>query len=169
MMKFGDPQKFAIEVLIDEMPPQGDVWGTSCIHLSGVTIGDLTERHCGLAHFTFAIREHASRLPMLRDHYLNTLSDVQVFEFLDRELYRDEYRGREGDVYWRFDFLTNVGEHFDDWKTFLFARDEHSVTILAQDRNDRVQSFTIDAELFITVVRAYGEWFDAQIQDRQSA
>ena len=168
-MLFGRKDRFAIEAtLVSDRSPH-EAWGSSCIYAGGVRIGDLAELHCGLAPFASMLLEASRSIAELRSERFSDLSDAEVYAFLSKALFTDDGRSieemqRDWDRFGRFNFLTNVGEQFDGWRTFIFSRDVGSLTILASEGDGPPTSFQIHASEFIAAVAEFRAWFDTQVE-----
>jgi hypothetical protein len=164
-MTFGEPNDFAIEAYHETSSPSGPQWkgfGEFCVHLQGTSLGDIDEAHCSLFHATNRFRELAGTIDSLWDESFSGLSDGEIFALLDRELYAEESTGNRPH-YQRFDFLTNTGEMFNRWKTFIACDPMGRVHILCQVNNGTSASGTCDVQTFRAVAEAYVQWFDEQI------
>ena len=167
-MIFGHQSRFAIEAYSERLPtsPAG-VWGRSCIHVCGHVIGDIHEPHCQLDQFADAIVQAISQLDHDPEWRFAVLDDSEVFEFLDQRLYRDD--GQSIDEmsddwkhFGRFCFLTNVGEQFDGWKTFMFTRSDDSVRLLSRDRVGKVASYSVEKSDLRSASSGFLEWMEKE-------
>jgi hypothetical protein len=137
------------------------------LHIAGVTIGDVNEDHCSLAHAADVLRVLVGSIGSVWDRSFEDHSDAEIFALLDRELYVD-YGQSEKDIetaqrrYGRFDFLTNTGEQFDNFKTFLYAHPSGSVHILYQKPNGSIGAAECRIDSFVAASKAFLQWFDAQ-------
>jgi len=166
-MLFGDSGEFAIEAYHEPMGPTYSGFGRMALHIASVTIGDIHEEHCGLADAADRLRTKVKLIGSLWNPIFSNHSDEEIFSLIDRELYIDHGQS-DKDIavgqhqYGKFDFLTNAGEQFDNFKTFLYADPNGSIHILYQLRNGTIGSATCDAETFETTVQAFVKWFDFQ-------
>ncbi len=163
-MTFGDPNDFAIEAYHEPPGPEwkGKGFGELCIHLQGTPLGDIDEEHCSLFHATIRFRELANTIDSLWDESFSGLSDAEIFELLDRELYADE-PSENSRRYQRFNFLTNTGKMFAQWKTFIVCAPTGRVHILCQVRDGTSASGSCDVRTFQAVAEAYVRWFDEHV------
>lgn len=166
-MLFGNPLEFAIEAYHEPMSPAYSGFGRMALHIAGVTIGDIDEEHCGLAPAAERLLSKASHIRSLWSPIFAGHSDEEIFLLIDRELYVD-YGQSQNDIeiginhYGQFDFLTNAGEQFDDFKTFLYASPEGTAHILYQHRGGAISSALCSIGAFEATVRAFVEWFNLQ-------
>jgi len=162
-MIFGDANDFAIEAYHEPYGPQYGGFGRMCLHVQGIVLGDIRENHCSLFHATDRIREVAADVESLWDQSFTGLSDMEVFELINREIYTDE--GTEnGPRFWGCDFLTGTGEVFDDSKTFIIFRRPDRMHILYCLRDDTLGSVSCSVPTFRRVADAYVSWFDEQVR-----
>src|SRR5947209_6980798 len=142
---FGERADFAIEAGIEpDLHTGATVWGHMCVWCRGVPLGKLDERYCGLypAYSEFAWL--TGNLGSLWADELSGLDDVAAWDLLDGLLY-----GYHGDVelsdtgtlaelrrdaarWGRFNFLTNWGEQFDGYKSFLLSPPGEFVRVLSR-------------------------------------
>lgn len=116
-MHFGDPTEFAIEAFHEPAGPDWAGFGRMCLYAEGIPLGDLSEEHCSLFQAADRFRELGNTVESLWDDSFAGLSDAQIFALLDDALYiGNEPRWER---YGKFDFLTNTGEQFDGFKTFI--------------------------------------------------
>jgi hypothetical protein len=129
---FGDPQDFAIEAGVElSLDPPSSVWGFMRVWCGGVPLGNIGERFCALYPSSLAFAWLSTHLDELWDDALTGLGDGAAWDLLDGLLYGyhgeveiedertpDELR-RDWDRYGKFNFLTNWGEQFDGYKSFI--------------------------------------------------
>src|SRR5438876_957707 len=131
---FGDRADFAIEAGIEpDGNTAGSVWGHMCVWCHGVALGELDEQSCALYHPYSEFDWLAANLGSLWAVELIGLDDLAAWNFLDGMLYG--YNGdvelfdertledcwRDASRWGRFNFLTNWGEQFDGYKSFLLS------------------------------------------------
>jgi len=97
---------------------------------------------------------------------LSALSDEQLWERLDSAIYRRNKRTTEQVVaddrrYRRFDFLTNGGESFDNFKSF-FVADDHDVRVLFKSDDQPLIGRRVDRSVFIETLQAWLQWFKCE-------
>ena len=163
-MTFGDPKDFAIEAYHEPSGPQWGGCGRLCLHIHGVSVGDIRDNHCSLFAVTDCFRRFSDSIENLWAGCFAGLSDAEVFRLIDRDIYSDEPPSDLGSGFRSFDFLTNSGEMFDGTKTFIFCDPDSLVHILYQLRDDTFGSGTCSAQTFRTVAEAYARWFDEQVR-----
>jgi len=165
-MIFGDTHDFAIEVDSDATheSPAGTVWGHMRIWCRDEFFGDSSNRHCGLSGAHQALMEMAARLPELKLPEFMDLDDLGVWRLLDQSLYGDDARtaaevNRDATKFSRFNFLTNWGESFDDYKGFVFCRGDREVRFLVQGpASGSVRGVCVTAAGFKKAVSAFDAW-----------
>jgi hypothetical protein len=161
-MIFGRPADFAIEAYYEPYGPKWGGFGRMAIDIQGVRLGDIRENHCSLFHATEKFRNLHPGIESLWKDPFSGLSDAEIFTAVDNALYLADESDRD---YWRFDFLTNTGEQFDDAKTFIVCRPSGHVHILYRIRNDAFGSRSCSALSFRSVADSYVRWFDEQVRN----
>lgn len=69
---------------------------------------------------------------------------------------------RDGDRFWRFDFLTNAGEQSDDTKSFMYCDGSGRIHVTCQVfSTNTIWSGSCSASGFIDAVKSLNEWLDA--------
>jgi hypothetical protein len=91
---FGDPNDFAIEAGAEPgLAPPSPVWGHACVWCRGMPLGNIDDRHCGLAGTFHGFADLAEHVDELWNEKLVGLDDHALWNFLDGLLY-----GYHGDV-----------------------------------------------------------------------
>jgi hypothetical protein len=164
-MMFGNPEDFAIEVESDatDASPASTVWGHMRIWCRGVSFGDFKERHCGLSGTHQALVRLSATLHELISKEFPGLDDSGVWHFLDQKLYRDDERtlsevDRDAREYSRFDFLTNWGESFDDYKGFVFCRDDGVHAVVMGPGAYELRCVRVSQHGFRSAVAGFDAW-----------
>ena len=75
-MIFGDPHDFAIEAYHEPSGPQYSGFGRMCLHIQGVSLGNIRDNHCSLFHATDRLREVAADVESLWNDDFMGLSDA---------------------------------------------------------------------------------------------
>jgi hypothetical protein len=178
-MIFGQTSDFAIEAYHEPSGAQYGGYGRMCIYIQGTVIGDLRENHCSLFYVVNRLRELLNGVETLWDERFATWSDTEIFNALDRALYKDHGQSLEYmQADWRrlsqYVFLTNAGEGFDDCNSFIICRPDGFVHVLYQLfklrgpyqhlQNDAFGSASCKVESFRTVTKAFVHWFDEQVR-----
>jgi hypothetical protein len=162
-MFIGDPQTFAIECYHDPISNETRrVFGRMCIHSGGNVLGDITEPACMLNVTESHLESVMGTLSLLDDPTLSNKNDLEMFELLDRSLYRGDNRtnaevAMDAKRYRKFDFLTNGGGSFDDTKSFIIHSGDH-VRILFTGRDDKLQSIRVHTDVFRKVMGDFLKW-----------
>jgi hypothetical protein len=175
-MRFGDPADFAIEAEVEpDLKPPSAVWGRMCVWCRGVPLGNIEDRHCALYPAYGAFRGLESYLDRLWAPELAGLDDVAAWNFLDGLLY-----GYHGDVEvrdhrsieqchvdwatWRsFNFLTNWGEQFDGYKSFLLCPPGGPVRVLSRRLPAHMgRSVEVSLGAVLAATQGFVRWFEEQ-------
>lgn len=157
-MIFGSTEAFAIEAMTEEgLNPPSVAWGRMQVWCQGVSIGDYSDRHCGLPYTDFLELKEA--LPSLWLPEFEGMSAKDLWNHLDRLIYghhgevelndarTSEEMRRDYMKYGDFNFLTNWGEMFDrGGKSFIFCTPRGEVRVLNR-------------------VAAPGRWLQAQLPE----
>ncbi len=162
-MIFGDPKDFAIEAYHEPSGSQYGGFGRMCIHIQGMSLGDIRDNHCSLVHATDRIREVAADFESLWHASFAGLSDADVFGLIDREIYTGD-ASESGPSYDASDFLTNTGEMFDGTKTFIIFRPPDRIHILFRLRDDTFGAASCSVQSFRGVADAFVSWFEEQVR-----
>jgi hypothetical protein len=177
-MRFGDANDFAIEAELEpDISPPSSVWGRMCIWCRGVALGDLSEPYCALYPAACEFRWLRSQLTDLWDECLDGLDDRAANDFLDGLLYgyhgnvelEDERTLEEmkwdWDRYGKFSFLTNWGEQFDGYKSFILCPPAKPVRILSRHLPDRMNGVAVvTREGLLSAAEEFLLWFDEQAE-----
>lgn len=175
-MLFGDRQDFAIEAGIEpDGHTPGTVWGHMCVSCRGVPLGDPDESYCGLHHAYSEFVWLASHLDSLWAGELEGLDDQAAWNLLNGLLYG--YHGdvefvdgrtlqecqRDSDRWHRFNFLTNWGEQFDGYKSFVLCPPGDSVRILSRRLPGHLgRGVSVSRSGFLAAAAGFTQWFHAE-------
>lgn len=162
-MIFGNPTEFAIEVYHEPSGPGWGGCGRMAVEIQGVRLGDIRENHCSLFGATDRFRELNQVIETLWDDSFAGLSHVEIFNLLDNALYLGEPDLVK--AYFRFDFLTNTGEMFDNYKSFIACSPEGRVHVLYKKPSDETGAVSCSVQTFSLVADSYVSWFDEQIRN----
>jgi len=162
-MIFGNPTEFAIEVYHEPSGPNWGGYGRMAVELGNMRLGDIRENHCSLFHATNRLRELLHVIETLWDDSFAGLSHIEIFNLLNNTLYLGEPDSVE--AHSRFDFLTNTGEMFDNYKSFIVCSPECSVHVLYQKPSDEIGAASCSVQTFSLVADSYVSWFDEQIRN----
>jgi uncharacterized protein YfiM (DUF2279 family) len=166
-MKIGTSASFAIECHHEPIPTEKRwVFGRMCILASGKKLGDIEEPACMLNVTANHLSSVLRRLDTLDESDFYDLSDNSLFELLDNALYRDDDRttaevAADAEKFFKFDFLTNGGESFDNTKSFMAAKQER-LRLVFQDRDGALSSAHFSREEFTTAVNTFLAWLAAE-------
>ena len=164
-MIFGEESDFAIEAYHEPSGPKWGGCGRLCLHLKGVSIGDIRDNHCSLFAVTDRFREVSGQLEGFWAECFAGLSDSEVFRLIDDAIYSDASQTEIGINFPKFDFLTNAAEMFDGTKTFIVCDPNGLVRILYELRDDVFRSGSCTIQTFRRVAEAYIHWFDEQVRN----
>jgi hypothetical protein len=163
-MTFGYPTDFAIEAYHEPSGPEWGGFGRMCIDIQGVRLGDIRENHCSLYDATDRLRTAYPIIDSFWDASFLGLSDAEIFFALEQALYLSN--PSDWERFGRFDFLTNTGEQFDGFKTYLVCRPGGRVHILYDRfKDDGIGSASCSAMTFRRVASSYVDWFDEQVRN----
>ncbi len=173
---FGERDDFAIEAGVEpDGHTAGTVWGHMCVWCCGVPLGDLGNRSCGLYHSYSEFAWLADNLGNLWADELAGLDDVAAWNFLDGRLYGyhgeveladactlDECR-RDAERWGRFNFLTNWGEQFDGFKSFLLCPPGASARILSQRLPSHMgRGVSVSRQSLTSAAAGFAAWFESE-------
>lgn len=163
----GEHSAFQIQTVHEPFPEsEGRVFGRVCLRFDDEVLGDFDEPACMLnvrsGHFEDA-------LMWLNEHDepdLFSLTDEQLWIWLDTALYGDDDRTTEQIVadarrYRRFDFLTNGGESFNHSKSYFMAYG-HEVRILFKMHDQPMVARRVARSVFVETLRAWLTWFEGE-------
>ena len=173
---FGDRDDFAIEAGVEfDRHTAGTVWGHMCVWCRGVALGDLKNRYCGLYHAYYEFAWLADNLGTLWAIELAGLDDLTTWNFLDALLYgyhgdvelldtrTSAEIGRDAKRWYRFGFLTNWGEQFDGYKSFLVCPPGDSARILSRRLLPLMgRGVQVSKSGLVTAATRFTAWFESE-------
>lgn len=175
MALFGNRSDFAIEAGVElDGHTEGTVWGHMCLWCAGFPLGDLDKRYCGIAHAYDELRWRALQYGELWGDELASLDDLGQLNFLDDILYgycdevelpeTPELMTLQSDNRWtRFNFLTNWGEQFDGYKSFLVCPPGEPIKILSRAFPESARfAVSVPRQGFVTAINGFSNWFEAE-------
>ena len=151
-----------------------------CVWCGGVALGDVGDRYCALYPASCHFRWLAEHLNELWDEQLFGLDDVAAWNFLDGLLYG--YHGDEevkdtrtleqlqsdGRQWNKYNFLTNWGEQFDGYKSFILCPPQGQVRILSRWLPAKMgRSITVSRKAVLAASQDFARWFAEQAQRLQ--
>ncbi len=176
-MIFGDKMDFAIEAMVEpDLKVPSSVWGRMCVWVAGVSIGDYDDHYCGLGAPESGFSEKCDQIDDLWIVEFETMSDSDIWNFLDGKLYNwngnieleddrtlDQIRS-DDKQYSKFNFLTNWGEMFDrGGKSFLLAQPDGMLKVLNYDyENSKVNNYLCSKFGFRRAVKCFCDWYAQQ-------
>lgn len=176
-MIFGNKADFAIESMVEpDLEPPSSVWGRLRIWISGVSIGDYDDSHCGLWNCYINFQKMSDDLNDLWLETFESCDELEIWNYLDAALYGyhgnielDDCRTPEqvhsdAERYFKFDFLTNWGEMFDrGGKSFLLKLPNGYLKVLNYDHiNEKINSYQCSELGFRQAVKGFIIWFKEQ-------
>jgi hypothetical protein len=182
-MIFGDRSDFAVEVHVDagaEDRP-GIISGRMCLWANDIALGDIKETNCWLNPVRDSLVELIDRLDDQWSDAFVGLDDIALWNVLDGLLYG--YHGdvelldertteectRDGEIWGRFDFLTNWSELFDGYKAFLVCPSATGVVILARTPSGARHRLELTRDGLVRAVREFDLWFRAHLAGRRTS
>ncbi|MEY2541612.1 MAG: hypothetical protein QOI22_1214 [Verrucomicrobiota bacterium] len=162
-MNFGEPTDFAIEAYHEPSGPEWRGFGRICIYIQGKQLGNVRENHSSLFQAVDRLRELQTSIEALWDQSFGAMSDAEIFTVLDRALYAGDRP--DWNRYGRFDFLTNAGEPFDNFKTFIICRPSGSVHVLYQLPDGIMDFAACSVQSLRRVAASFVSWFDEQVRN----
>lgn len=173
-MRFGDAKDFAIEAELESgIAPPSAVWGRMCVWCRGAAVGDLSKPSCALYPAAGEFRWLTGHLVDIWDESLNGLDDRAATDFLDGLLYG--YHGdveieddrtieqirRDAEQFGKFNFLTNWGEQFDGFKSFILYPPDGPVRILSRHLPETMNGgAVVTRDGFLGAAEGFLRWFD---------
>jgi hypothetical protein len=173
---FGDRADFAIEADVEpNLQAPSAVWGYMCIWCREVPLGHIEDRHCALYGAYDALGRLASVIDHLWAEELAGLDDVAAWNLLDGLLYgyhgdvevpddrTVEQCGRDWGMWGRFNFLTNWGEQFDGYKSFIMCPPGGPVRILCRSLPPKMGlSVQVSRDAFVAASEGFVRWFEQE-------
>jgi hypothetical protein len=170
-VKIGICSTFQVQCVHEPFPgSEGYVFGRMCIRFADDVLGDFDEPACMLDVTARYFDDALKNLVNHSESEFSALTDVQVWERLDYAIYEDDNRTNEqvaydASRYYRFDFLTNGGESFDNTKSF-FVANSHEVRILFQNADHSLIGKTVERNVFVKTLQIWLQWFNHELASR---
>ena len=174
-MIFGDKSIYAIEVYHKPLDNYSFYMaGRMCIHLYNKSFGDINEEDCALAELYMTLVEKTRNVNLLKYDF-NLNNDYNVYQFLEEKLYIDriertnEQINIDSELYWKFSFMTNMGETFDNTKSFIYMDNKNNIHILYQIHNNTDEIFCneLDRTTFETVSNDFIKWYERTEKEKK--
>ncbi len=176
-MLFGNKNDFANEAMVEpDLVPPSSPWGRLCVWVASNRIGNYEDPYCGLHPCCAGFVEACENLNALWEDEFASMSDLEIWNFLDGILYGyhghvelddqrslDEIR-RDAARYSKFNFLTNWGEMFDGGgKSFLLRQPHGTLKILNYDYDRNVVNSYVCSEFsFRRATKGLVDWYENQ-------
>jgi hypothetical protein len=174
-MIFGDTSIYAIEV---HHQPVDDnafyITGKICIYFFKKAFGDINNEYCDLDQPYETLLDKIKNINEL-EYEFDLHNDYEIFNFLDDKLYIEDYKRtldqikKDGELYFKFNFLTNAGETFDGTKSFIYVDKNNMVHILYQihDKKNEITCIKLDREIFKETTIDYIKWYEETYKNRK--
>jgi hypothetical protein len=172
-MLFGTKDSFGIEAVTEvDLSPPSAVWGRMRIWCQNETFGDLENPYNALYSASEGFRSALQVHPDLWDSTFDDLDDAQIFQKFNEAIYTGVDLGVKeisqlAYRYWKFDFLTNWGEHFDPLKGFLAFDPNGDTLFMVEDGNEAVRGFRFPQPCFVRAAKDFVDWFDSEAERLQ--
>jgi hypothetical protein len=169
-MLFGNPTDFAIEAMTEpHLSAPSAVWGRMRVICDKQIYGDYENPHCALYPAYCQFRWFRENVIDLWDSSFNGLSNSELHDLLDHAIYGDDNRNTqeiESDSmrYGRFNFLTNWGEQFDGYKSFIVSPMAGTLIILRRDEGGLLIVASCSTQGFVKAADEYLDWFHAETE-----
>ena len=164
-MLFGNKNEFAVEAIHERLSDdETHVFGRMCLWLGGEMLGDLSEPSCMLDVTAGFFESILGRFSDLSVQEFSGLSDSEAFNLLNSKIYEDDTRSADqvatdSRIYFKFDFLTNGGESFDNSKSFIVV-EKGSVRVLFYNYDvDKLFSHKVPIFEFKTCINQFLAWY----------
>lgn len=167
-MLFGNPSDFAIEAASEaNLTAPSAVWGRMRVICDKQIYSDYENPYCALYPAYCQFRWFRENVFDLWDDSFNGLSNTELHDLLDRMIYADDNRTseeveRDSTRYGRYNFLTNWGEQFDGYKSFIVSPMPGRLAILRRDDTGRLSVANCTTQGFVDAAEAYLDWFHAE-------
>jgi hypothetical protein len=175
---FGDRADFAIEVGVEpDLKRPNPVFGHMCVWCGGAALGNIDDHYCALYPAYCAFGSLASRIDRLWADEFEGLDDAAIYDLLDGLLYGgrfdspvqppsslfDEAGRRSWAVWGCFNFLTNWGEQFDGYKSFLACPPGGPARVLSKAFIGHTGiSVQVSPAGVVAATESFCRWFDEQ-------
>jgi hypothetical protein len=169
---FGDARDFAIEAVVEPgLAAPSAVWGRMCIHIGAITLGDFNDNYCALYSSYRNFKYMAAGTHRLWDETFAGLSPEEIHDTVRQAIYGDDASEFTSRRFARFDFLTNWGEHFDDFSSVICSPDEGTLLILHRpyaplnSPRRMAGEFVIASctrSSFIAASTQFADWFESE-------
>ena len=146
------------------------MFGRMCIRFEDYVLGDFDEPSCMLDVTARYFDDALQNLVNHNEPEFSALTDEQLWERLDYAIYEDDNRTVEqvaydASRYYRFDFLTNGGESFNNTKSF-FVANAYEVRILFQNADRPLIGKTVERTVFVKTLQIWLQWFNHELASR---
>lgn len=164
-MIFGDKKEFAIEVFHERLGENDThVFGRMCIWVGDEMLGDLEEPACMLDVTSGFFESILVRISDLSSREFSGLGDLEIYSYLDEKLYGDDERtaaqvSEDADRYFKYDFLTNGGESFDNSKSFIVAEGFFFRVLFFNYEKNKFTGHKVSKVEFTNVINQFMIWY----------
>ena len=165
-MIFGNKENFAIECYDDLVDTDKKwVFGRMCLWCTSNALGDITEPSCMLNVTEGSLSKFISEKDNLDSAELNELNDEEAYSFLNKKLYgADEETSIEqitydAKKYFKYDFLTNGGESFDGFQSYIIKNND-TFRILFRNSIDDLFFCNVEAKKVNNAIESFLKWIE---------
>jgi len=163
-MIVGNKENFAIECYDDFIDTEKKyVFGRMCLWCSNISLGDIFEPSCMLNVTEGILLSFLEEKLNYEGAELNNINDEEAFNLLSNKLYGVdkeislEQVSRDMDEYYKYDFLTNGGESFDGYQSFII-KNNNTYRIIFRDSQDKLYSSKVERPMLIEVINGFLQW-----------
>ncbi|MEZ5330339.1 MAG: hypothetical protein R3F19_35275, partial [Verrucomicrobiales bacterium] len=149
------------------------VWGRMRIWCRNESFGDFENPYNALYSASERFRVMRDAHPNLWDPTFEGLEDTEIFRIFNEAIYNGTHSNSDeivdlADRFWKFDFLTNWGEHFDPLKGLLAFDPNGEALFMIEDGDDRVRGFRFPQASFVEAASDFVRWFDSEAERLQN-
>jgi hypothetical protein len=172
-MLFGTKDSFGVEAVTElDLPLPSAVWGRMRVWCQNESFGDFENPNNALYPASESFRSALNAYPDLWDSSFVALTDAQIFQRFNAAIYTGSDLSTEEisdftDRYWKFDFLTNWGEHFNSVKGFLAFDPNGDTLFMVEDCSDVVRGFRFPQACFVRAATGFVDWFNSEAERLQ--
>jgi hypothetical protein len=173
-MLFGAKEIFAVEAMTEpDLEVPSAVWGRLRIWCRNESFGDYENPYNALHSAAECFREMLDAYPDLWDSTFDLVEDAERFRLFNEAIYIGSHSDTDqivdlADRYWKFDFLTNWGEHTNGIKGLLAFDPNGEVLFMVEDRDELVRAFRFPQTCFTKTAADFVEWFDSEAERLQN-
>ncbi len=173
-MLFGTKEIFAVEAMTEpDLEAPSAVWGRLRIWCCNESFGDFENPYNALHSGAECCREMLNAYPDLWDSTFDLVQDAERFRLFNEAIYIGSHSETKqivdlADRYWKFDFLTNWGEHTNGLKGLIAFDPNGEVLFMVEGRDELVRGFRFPQTYFMKAAAGFVGWFDAEVERLQN-